>query len=140
MNPLIDENSDLLPDGLDQELLQDLERQNLDHIRKLRKHHRFEIAAKLRLRSGNSSSHEPDNVGETIDISSGGCAANFPKPVGVGDVYRLTVEDDRLDVPMVYARCLRCRLVREDVFEAGFTFFTSISLDSGESDGGDLLD
>ena len=54
MNPLIDDASEFLPDGLDAELLQDLEKQSLDQIRKLRKHQRFEIQVPVILKPGNA--------------------------------------------------------------------------------------
>ena len=57
--------------------------------------------------------------------------AIFVSPVTVGDVYRLQFDKASIDLPLVFARCLRCRLVREDAFEAGFTFFTPISLTKG---------
>lgn len=139
MNPLTDDPSNLLPEGLDAEMLQDLERQSLDQIRKLRKHQRFEIRVSVTLRPGDSSSEAAPIEGTSIDFSSGGCAAQFARPVGVGDVFRLSVTDDRLDVPMVFARCMRCRLVREDVFEAGFSFFSPISIEQAGSGGSDEL-
>ena len=140
MNPLIDDASEFLPDGLDAELLQDLEKQSLDQIRKLRKHQRFEIQVPVILKAGNASSTQEQIIGTSVDFSTGGCMVHFSTPVAVGDVFRLTVEDARVDVPVVYARCMRTRLVREDLFEAGFSFFNSITLDGGSSDSSnDLL-
>jgi len=140
MNPLIDDASEFLPDGLDAELLQDLEKQSLDQIRKLRKHQRFEIQVPVILKPGNASSTREELVGTSVDFSTGGCMVHFSKPVGVGDVFRLTVEDSRLDLPVVYARCMRARLVREDLFEAGFSFFSPISIEVGGTDSSqDLL-
>jgi len=138
MDPLIDDGAGGLGAELEQELLNDLEKQSLAQIRKLRKHQRFEIRVPVVLRPGNSSSREEPLHGTTIDVSDGGCMLQFPRPIGVGDVYQLTIEDERLDLPVIFARCRRCRMVREDSFEAGFSFFTSIRLrvDDGE---GDLL-
>ncbi len=114
-------------DGLDQELLDELQNQTLDNLCVLRKHQRVEIRVPLVLAPGNSSSREPAIEGHTIDVSSGGCLGIFTRPVLVGDIYRVQIEDPRLDVPAVYARCLRCRLTREDAFEAAFTFFSQLS-------------
>ena len=63
------------------------------------------------------------------------------RPVLVGDVYQLHFAKGELDLPILYARCLRCRLVREDAFEAGFAFFEKIVLatDERDADGGSLL-
>ena len=68
--------------------------------------------------------------GVTGDISEGGCSVLLPIPVPVGDVFRLHFDRSQLDLPMTFARCLRCRLVREDAFEAGFVFFKAIALPS----------
>jgi len=138
MEPKTDEP--LLPDGIDLELLQDLERQNLDQIRTLRKYDRFEIQAPVQLRPANASAPDDRVMGETRDLSVGGCLAQFPRPVGVGDIYRLQVQTDSIGVPQVYARCLRCNQVREDVFEAAFSFFDSISFEQKSATGSpDLL-
>ncbi len=139
MNPLTDSPSEFMPDGLDAEMLQDLEKQSLDQIQKLRKHQRFELRVPVHLLPGNSSSTEELIIGTSVDFSSGGCMAHFPRPIGVGDVFRLSVEDKRLDVPMVFARCMRARLVREDVFEAGFSFFSSINIEVNNSSNEDDL-
>ena len=66
--------------------------------------------------------------GVTGDISEGGCSAVFPIPTRVGDVYRLQFERKQLDLPLTFARCVRCRLIREDAYEAGFAFFSAICL------------
>jgi hypothetical protein len=52
----------------------------------------------------------------------------LPLPLLVGDVYRLQFERNTLDLPLTFARCVRCRLVREDAFEVGFAFFSAICL------------
>jgi hypothetical protein len=57
------------------------------------------------------------------------------QPMLVGDVYQLRFAKGELDLPIVYARCLRCRLVREDAFESGFVFFEKIELASSEPSG-----
>ncbi len=36
------------------------------------------------------------------------------------------------DVPLVFARCVRCRLLREEAFEAAFAFFSDVSIASLE--------
>ena len=52
----------------------------------------------------------------------------FSSPIGVGDVYRLSFDRSVLDLESLFVRCLRCRLVREDAFEAGFSFFQPVDL------------
>ena len=81
------------------------------------------------LQSGNSSELLNYKVqGVTGDISAGGCQAMFPIPIKVGDVYRLTFDAEQLDLPLIFARCLRCRLLQEDAYKASFAFFTTIKL------------
>ena len=112
-------------DGLNAELLDDLGRQSLEEIQKLRADARIDLKIAVTLRPANSSSRrEWESEGYTKDISRGGCGAILNDPPRVGDVYRLSFEDTELGLPMVFARCLRVRLVREDVFDCGFRFYT----------------
>lgn len=117
--------------GADQafDMLRELERNTPDEIRRQRAHFRLAIKAGITLQSGNASQLLDFKVrGVTGDISQGGLGALFPIPTGVGDVYRLELDRDRLDLPLTFARCVRCRLVREGAYESGFSFFTPISL------------
>jgi hypothetical protein len=139
MDPKMD---NALPEGIDLELLEELENQNITKIRKLRKHARFELSVPVRLQPGNASAPEDEGqVGTSRDLSSGGCLVNFERPVGVGDVYRIRFLDDSLDLPLIFGRCLRCIMVRESVFEVGFSFFSQVSLDHlGNEESSDLID
>ncbi|MFQ5461210.1 MAG: PilZ domain-containing protein [Phycisphaerae bacterium] len=111
------------------DLLQDLGRNTPDEIRKQRTHFRMAVKAGVTLQPGNASELLRFRVqGTTGDISEGGLSGLFPIPVGVGDVYRLSFDRKVLDLPMTFARCVRCRVVREDAYEAGFSFFTPISM------------
>ena len=139
MNPLIDDSAGGLSPELEQELVSDLEKQSLNQIRKLRKHQRFEVRVPVVLRSANSSNRDEPVAGTSIDVSDGGCMLQFPCPIPVGDVFRLAFEDERLDLPVVFAHCKRCRMVRGDLFEASFSFFSSVCLRVVDQDDG-LLD
>lgn len=111
------------------DLLQDIERQTGNEIRRLRAHERLCIKMKVLLQSGNSSQLLDYKVqGITGDISEGGCQAMFPVPIQVGDIYRLQFCGEELDVSLVFARCIRCKLIREDAYEAGFSFFNPIQI------------
>ena len=123
-------------------LLQDLERQNSREIRKQRAHERVPIKVKVILQSGNSSELLDYKVqGITGDLSEEGCRAMFPIPVNVGDIYRLHFDKTTIKLPLVFARCMRCKLIREDAYEAGFSFFLSIRLPETvtSKDGSELL-
>lgn len=139
MNPLMDGAEGALGPELEQQLLSDLEKQSLQQIQKLRKHQRFEVRVPVVLQHGSSSARREPMVGTSVDLSDGGCMLQFPRPVGVGDIFQLTFEDGRLDLPVVFARCRRCAMIREDLFEAGFSFFSPISLHDAVAEDG-LLD
>ncbi len=111
------------------DLLQDLEKNTPEEIRRQRAHFRLAIKAGVTLQSGNASELLSLKVkGVTGDISGGGTSILFPIAPLVGDIYRLAFDRETLDLPLTFARCIRCRLVREDAFEAGFTFFSPITL------------
>lgn len=110
-------------------LLRDLERNTPDEIRRQRAYFRLSIKAGVIVQPGNASQVNTLKLkGVTGDVSEGGCSALFPLPLLVGDVYRLLFERNTLDLPLTFARCVRCRLVREDAFEVGFAFFSPICL------------
>ena len=110
-------------------ILQELERNTTDEIRRQRAHFRMTTKAGVTLQPGNASDLLSFKVkGMCGDISEGGCCILFPIPVGVGDIYRLQFDRAALDLPLTFARCVRSRLVREDAFEAGFSFFTPVCL------------
>ena len=124
---------DAAPKPLDEDrgfdLLQELERNTAEELRQQRAHFRLAIKAGVVLQPGNAGELLSFKAkGVTGDISEGGCSALFPIPCRVGDVYRLQFDSQTLNLPLTFARCVRCRLVREDAFEAGFAFFTPICL------------
>ena len=126
---------------IEAELLKELEGQSLDELRGRRTHERYQVRMTVVLRPGNS--HEIDDIeleGRAADISRSGCQAVFSAPVLVGNVYRLQFDAEPLKATLFFARCVRCRLLREDAFEAGFNFFTPISLPGDVADLGDMID
>jgi len=111
------------------ELLQDLERNTSEAIRRARSSERIAIRCSIIVQPGNSSQADSLKVrGVTGNISSGGFQALLPTPLMVGDIYRVTFDRQTLDAPPTFARCLRCRLIREDAFESGFAFFNPLDL------------
>ncbi|MEO1128941.1 MAG: hypothetical protein AAFX05_04435, partial [Planctomycetota bacterium] len=46
----------------------------------------------------------------------------------IGDIYLVSLDRTKLDLTPIFVRCLRCRLVRDDAFEAGLKFFNTIDL------------
>ena len=137
----LERDANVLPDQLDPQLLRELEQQSIHEIQKLRAHERLEMRTGLEVLPANSSDRSGFSAqGYTEDISQGGSKAFFPIPINVGDVYRLRFDKKVLDLPIVYARCLRCIYLREDAFEVAFQFFTSITLNPSRKRDGHLLD
>lgn len=121
-------------------LLQEMESNTSDELRRQRTHFRIAIKAAVILRAGNSRELVSFKLkGVTGDISEGGCSALFPLPIHVGDIFRLEFDRAAIQLPLIFARCVRCRLVREDAFEAGFAFFNAISLPEHLSESAELL-
>lgn len=132
----------LVPTGgaLDAAAFRELQKQNVDEIQGLRAHERIETRLTVVLQPADSRKiGQYELRGYTEDVSKGGCKATFPMPPAVGDVVRIRF-DPPMGIPLVFARCLRCRLVREDAFEAGFRFFTEIRLPGSDDQSEDLLD
>jgi hypothetical protein len=116
---------------LDSDLLQSLERQKGEAIASQRVFARIETRLKVVVRPANSSQISQLRIeGVTADISRGGCRLLLPVPLWVGDHYRLEFDATEHQLPLTFARCTRCRLLREDAFEAGMQFSTSIDLPS----------
>lgn len=105
---------------------------------------RVGIQCRVELRPGNSRDRSNAQVVNAAcsDLSSSGCRLIAPLPPAVGDVYLLSFEES-VALPNVFARCVRCRLLKEDAYEAGFQFFTELTLpgaqDASESDLVDMI-
>ncbi len=113
------------------ELLQELGKNTPEAIRKQRTHERISIKSKVIIQSGNTSQLLDFKIqGITGDISPGGSQMLMPLPLYIGDIYRITFDQSHLKLPMTFARCIRCRLIREDAYEVGFTFFSALNIDS----------
>ncbi|MCG3126931.1 MAG: hypothetical protein CHACPFDD_01786 [Phycisphaerae bacterium] len=111
------------------DMLSELERNTPDEIRRQRAAFRIALKTKVVLQPGNASDMNLLKLqGVTGDISEGGCRALFPLPPRVGDVYRLTFDRGMLDLPLTFARVVRCYMLREDAFEVGFRFFNQIAM------------
>ncbi len=111
------------------ELFRDLEKNTPQEIVGQRGHFRVAVKAGVTLHSATTSElFAFEAKGVTGDVSESGCGLVFPVTIRAGDVYRLEFERAKLDLPVTFARCTRCRFVREGVFEAGFRFFTDVAL------------
>ncbi|MFK7959452.1 MAG: PilZ domain-containing protein [Phycisphaerales bacterium] len=111
------------------ELLRELERNTPDQIRQQRSSDRLMVKTKVIVQPGNTSDVRALKVqGMTSDISGGGTQLLLPLPMRVGDTYRLSFDRSEVDLPMLFGRCVRCRLIREEAFESGFAFFQPVEV------------
>ncbi len=111
------------------EAMAEIEQNTPQQIKKLRSHARIAVRAKVVAQPANSSQRNSfQTQGVLGDISRGGCLILFSDPILVGDLYRLSFDRSMLDLEPIFCRCLRCRLVRENAFEAGFSFFHPLDL------------
>ena len=115
-------------------LLEEIERSTPDAIARERAHTRVSLRSAVIVQPGNHSQRRTLKVqAVTGDVSAGGCLVLSPIPLLVGDTYLLSFTRHEIDLAPILARCLRCRLVREDAFEVGFGFFQPIDLQSAIS-------
>ena len=66
--------------------------------------------------------------GHLRDTGCGGVGTLTTRPPSVGDVYLLNIQDSPFTTDQIFARCMHCRLIREDSFESGFAFFAPATL------------
>jgi len=120
--------------------ISELEHNVADEIRRHRSCERFETKCPVIVRPGNSTDRAVLVV-EAVsgDVSASGCLLLSASPLAVGDVYWLTFDKNILPIGPLFARCVRCRLLNEDAFEAGLQFFTQVTLPDSLNDD-DLLD
>ena len=123
------QSSDLLAQEEIVESLGELERNVSEEIIKSRSATRLRIKSLVIAQPGNSSDRRKIKLqGMMGDISEGGSQILFPAPLHVGDIYWLTFDKDKLQIPSMFARCVRCNYLRDDAFEAGMKFFTPVDL------------
>ncbi|HBS29676.1 MAG TPA: hypothetical protein DEB06_09560 [Phycisphaerales bacterium] len=122
-------------------LLKEMERSTPEALKQARAHARLDIRAKVFVQPGDMSRRRDMKLQGTLgNISQGGCQLLVPIPIHVGDIYFVSFDRAELDVPPAFARCMRCRVVREDAFEVGMAFFAPVELPRGMSDRATLLD
>ena len=142
---MLDEQDNIIgvnDEQLEFNTLKDIEQQTSSDIQQLRKYERTAVKASVILQPGNSSELLKFKMrGVVGDISEGGCGAIFPIPIGAGDIYRLEIELEDETHPVIFARCRRCAVIREDAYSAGFQFFNPIKLKSKQEkvEAADLL-
>ncbi len=115
------------------EAIAEIEQSTPDQVKQMRSSARISVRAKVIAQPANASQRKRfQTQGVLGDISHGGCLILFSEPLRVGDIYRLTFDKKTLNVEPTFGRCLRCRLIREDAFEAGFSFFSRVELTNAD--------
>ena len=113
------------------EALSELENNTSEAIVAQRSSERLEIQTKVIIRNGNASQRHVFAIeAVTADVSNGGCMVLMPRPIMAGDLFWMSFDDSQVRIGSLLARCMRCRMVREDAFEAGFRFMNDVDLSS----------
>jgi hypothetical protein len=122
--------------GTDRSVLADPKRRDVlsrlgsevtDEVKAKRLHERVELRARVQVQPGNMSERDEFKVqGVLGDLSNGGMQALFPRPLSVGDFYFVQFDRSKVDLGGVIAICKRCRQVRSDAFESGFSFIEEV--------------
>jgi hypothetical protein len=116
------------------ELIAELAANTSDATRSMRQSTRQVVQASVQVERGSLSERTGSPLqGITGDISAGGAQLLLPRPLGIGDVYLLSFNRSEIDIPPVYAVCLRGRQVRTDAYEAGMRFLEPVTLPSASS-------
>ncbi len=116
--------------------ISELEQSTSEAVQRMRCHSRLNVRVKVTVVPASLSHRDgPRLQGITGDLSQGGTQILLPRPLNIGDVYLVSFDRDALDLPDVYALCLRGRQVRPDAFEAGLRFLQPVTLP--EMDGSD---
>lgn len=90
----------------------------------------MELNAPARLVPGNVSGRDGRTFdGSCRDISPRGCRLILTQPLIVGDIYLLSVENEQMGLDPSFGRCVRCHMIREDAFEIGMNFLSTVSFE-----------
>lgn len=120
--------------------MMDLEKNTSSAIRKQRSDARLNGSFPALVEPGNASNRDGQPVKSVCkDLSRNGCRLVCNKPLTVGDIYLITVQSNKMRVPRVFARCVRCSLLSETAFECGLTFFTEVEVASQQPESSDLI-
>lgn len=95
----------------------------------------FPSNIKLIIRPSNSSQRSETPIrGYCKNLSQSGCGVVTDCAPRVGDLYRFEMPSDTTHpIHGVHARCVRCHLLDEEVFEVGFSFLSPVDLNVTET-------
>ncbi|MCP3916357.1 MAG: PilZ domain-containing protein [bacterium] len=112
---------------IDLEHLERIEEQALDDVRKIRRHERRSTWLQVALTEGWGEGRTV-GTGYIRNLSLGGCRSFVPVAPEVGETYVLSIQSKSGDQAL-RARCLRCTLVSEGVFDSGWEFQEALTID-----------
>jgi len=119
-----------------EDLISELAQSTPEAVKKMRSHTRLSIRVNVTVVPGSLSHRDGTLIqGITGDVSAGGTQVLLPRPLGIGDVYLVSFDRKTLDIPDVFALCLRGRQVRPDAYEAGLRFLEPVTLPNPEAPG-----
>ncbi|GIW73693.1 MAG: hypothetical protein KatS3mg103_0215 [Phycisphaerales bacterium] len=137
---LNDHKPGLDPQVPSEELVQELAANTSEAARAMRQATRLIVRARVTVEPASLSMRDGRALqGLTGDVSTGGTQLLLPRPLHIGDVYLITFDRQMLDLPPVYALCLRGRLVRTDAYEAGMRFLEPVTLPASTVENADLI-
>lgn len=111
--------------------LKDLEKNTSAAILAQRSSERIDVNVSIVVRPGNASQRGAGGIqGMTGDLSNGGGLILLPRPIVPGDIYWIEFDQSEIKLSALFARCMRCRMVKEDAFEAGLRFLQDVDLAS----------
>lgn len=110
-------------------LIDELAQSTPDAVRQMRHHTRLSIRVKVFVEPASLSHRDGVRLqGVTGDLSAGGTQILVPCPLLIGDLYQIWFDRSELDLPAVFALCLRGRTIRPDAYEAGLRFLEPVTL------------
>lgn len=132
---MINSNEQSIKSDRDTEgLIEELAKSSNDAVKKLRTHTRQSMRVKVIVEPASLSARNGLRFqGVTGDISSGGTQILLARPLSIGDLYQVAFDREELDLPPVFAICLRGRMVRPDAYEAGLRFLEQLTLPDSSS-------
>ncbi|MFT5523074.1 MAG: hypothetical protein ACI9HK_001018 [Pirellulaceae bacterium] len=125
------------------EALASLQQNNATAVRTKRNTARLSTNARVKIVAGSTSDRGTPVNGVCNDVSPSGCRVISTVPLMVGDIYWVHFDKSSLELGPQFARCLRCRFMREDAYEMGFAFFSPVTLkqiDEQEENKTDVID
>ena len=121
--------------------IQDLEANSKENVNARRYANRLELNCEVNLLPGNVSDRNgQDFNGKCRDVSNRGCRLVLTKPLVVGDIYLIKIKATAFGGDLIFGRCVRCHMLREDTFECGLNFLSPVSIKASSSNTDALID